>query len=34
MNIKITAQASEKLKELLEEKNTDKSLRVYIAGYG
>lgn len=34
MVIEVTDKAKEKLKELLVEKETDKSLRIYIAGYG
>ena len=34
MKIRVTDKASDKLKELLEEKKTDKSLRVFVAGYG
>lgn len=34
MEIKVTNLAKDKLKDLLEEKKTDKSLRVFIAGYG
>lgn len=34
MKINVTDKASEKLKELLEEKKTDKSLRIFVAGYG
>lgn len=34
MEIKVTNLAKDKLKDLLEEKKTDKSLRIFIAGYG
>lgn len=34
MKINVTAKASDKLKELMEEKNTDKHLRIFVAGYG
>lgn len=34
MEIKVTDLAKDKLKEMLEEKKSDKSLRVFVAGYG
>lgn len=34
MKLNVTDIAKNKLKELLEEKKTDKSLRIFIAGYG
>lgn len=34
MKINLTSIASDKLKELLEEKKTDKHLRIFIAAYG
>lgn len=34
MKINVTDKASDKLKEMLEEKNTDKLLRLFVAGYG
>lgn len=34
MKINVTEQASHKLKELMEEKKTDKHLRIFVAGYG
>lgn len=34
MLIDVTSKAKEKLNEILEDQETDKSLRIYIAGYG
>lgn len=34
MKLNVTEKAIEKLKELMEEKQTDKHLRIFIAGYG
>lgn len=34
MKINVTEKASDKLKELIEEKQTDKHLRIFVAGYG
>lgn len=34
MVIDITSAASEELKKVIQAKNTDKSLRIYVAGYG